>query len=107
MNGDVLAVRILRHRETPGLGDAIEVDKGDWITRFDGASLAAPARAWAVRRDGGEFDQLTGATVTSRAVLGAVHGALLYYARHGEELFADGSSGARAKQRQPRGEQAP
>ncbi len=86
--GEVIAVRTLHHRETPGLGDAIEIDKGDWITGFEGASLAAPPQAWSVRSDGGAFDQLTGATVTARAVVGAVHNALLYYDRHREQIFA-------------------
>ncbi|MDH3713155.1 MAG: electron transport complex subunit RsxG [Gammaproteobacteria bacterium] len=89
LQGKVLAVRTLRHRETPGLGDAIEIAKHDWITRFEGASLAAPGDGWSVRRDGGRFDQLTGATVTSRAVVGAVHNALLYFDRHGERIFRD------------------
>jgi len=85
--GKVLAVRALQHRETPGLGDAIEMGKDDWITNFDGASLAATRGAWAVRRDGGEFDQLTGATITSRAVVGAVYDALLYFDLHSDTLF--------------------
>lgn len=87
VQGNVLAVRALQHRETPGLGDAIEMSKDDWIASFDGASLAAPRGAWAVRRDGGEFDQLTGATVTSRAVVGAVHDALLYFDLHSHSIF--------------------
>jgi electron transport complex protein RnfG len=88
LQGKVLAVRTLDHRETPGLGDAIDIAKHDWITGFDGASLASPPGAWAVRRDGGQFDQMTGATVTSRAVVGAVHDALLYFDRHGQRFFS-------------------
>lgn len=78
--GTVLAVRALEHRETPGLGDQIDIDKTDWISAFTGRSLAnTAAGAWALRADRGEFQALTGATVTSRAVVAAVRNALLYY----------------------------
>ena len=64
-DGRVAGVRVTSHRETPGLGDAIEADKSDWILAFDGTSLGQPARSdWNVRRDGGAFDQFTGATIT-------------------------------------------
>jgi len=86
--GNVLSVRTLRHRETPGLGDGIDITRDDWITSFDGISLAAADAAWAVRRDGGQFDQLSGATVTSRAVIGAVRNALLYFDRHRNWIFS-------------------
>ncbi|MBF2754312.1 MAG: RnfABCDGE type electron transport complex subunit G [Gammaproteobacteria bacterium AqS3] len=80
----VFGVRTVQHRETPGLGDGIERAKSDWILSFDGATLEQPAD-WRVRRDGGDFDQLTGATITPRAVVSAVHRALLQYRRqHGE-----------------------
>jgi electron transport complex protein RnfG len=92
-------VRVVRHRETPGLGDAIEVGKSDWIRQFDGKSLTDPALPlWAVDRDEGAFDSLTGATVTPRAVVKAVRNTLLYFRAHKDELFgaaarvaADGS----------------
>lgn len=88
IGGEVLGVRTLRHRETPGLGDAIDIAKGDWITRFDGRSLGTQQNAWAVRRDGGQFDQLTGATVTSRAVVRAVRTALVYFESNRERIFS-------------------
>jgi electron transport complex protein RnfG len=85
----VTGVRAVRHRETPGLGDAIETQKSDWIRQFDGKSLADPALAlWAVDRDEGAFDSLTGATVTPRAVVKAVKNTLLYFRAHKDELFA-------------------
>jgi len=86
--GRVLGVRVLEHRETPGLGDVIEERRSDWIHGFDGRSLGdPPPDRWAVRRDGGDFDQFTGATVTPRAVVGAVRKALVYVERHRDELF--------------------
>jgi electron transport complex protein RnfG len=87
--GRLLGVRVLHHQETPGLGDAIEERRSDWIRSFDGRSLGnPPATRWKVRKDGGDFDQLTGATVTPRAVVAAVLNALLFVQRTGPALFA-------------------
>ncbi|HSJ48036.1 MAG TPA: electron transport complex subunit RsxG [Gammaproteobacteria bacterium] len=87
--GTLIGVRVLSHRETPGLGDAIEAERSDWILDFDGRSLGnPPAAQWRVRRDGGVFDQFTGATVTPRAVVNAVRKSLIYFDRHREDLFA-------------------
>ncbi len=92
-DGRLLAVRAVAHGETPGLGDRIDAAKSDWIDRFAGRSIADPvADDWEVRRDGGEFDQLTGATVTSRAVVTAVRDALLYFEQHREDIFRRPSS---------------
>lgn len=88
-DGTLTGVRVLAHHETPGLGDPIEEGRSDWITRFTGHSLSNPAASgWKVKRDGGDFDQFTGATITPRAVVGAVHRCLLYFAQHRAELFA-------------------
>ncbi|TBU98809.1 electron transport complex subunit RsxG [Stutzerimonas kirkiae] len=71
--GAILGVRVLGHKETPGLADKIEVARSDWITRFDGLSLAnTPLPAWGVKKDGGQFDQFAGATITPRAIVRAV-----------------------------------
>ncbi len=88
--GSVLAARVVEHRETPGLGDFIDASKSDWIKRFDGRSLQAPAAAagWRVRKDGGEFDQYTGATVTSRATVAAVAHSLRVFEHHRDALLA-------------------
>jgi electron transport complex protein RnfG len=76
-NGVVTGVRVLQHRETPGLGDPIEARRSDWIEGFRGRSLGDPPPArWTVRKDGGDFDQFTGATITPRAVTRAVARAL-------------------------------
>ena len=92
-DGAVTGVRILQHRETPGLGDKIESAKSDWIFQFDGRSMGNPeATGWAIRNDGGEFDQLTGASVTPRAVVGAIRDTLLYFDAHRDEIFAAESS---------------
>lgn len=88
-NGTLAGVRVIAHRETPGLGDGIEEDRSDWIYGFDGKSLEnPPLEQWEVKKDGGRFDQMTGATITSRAVLKAVRKSLLYYRAHRDELFA-------------------
>jgi len=88
-DGTVTGVRVVAHRETPGLGDAIDEERSDWIYGFNGRSLDDPPPAkWAVRKDGGVFDQFTGATISPRAVVKAVHTALLYYRAHRDALFA-------------------
>jgi electron transport complex protein RnfG len=82
-DGRVLGVRVLAHRETPGLGDKIEVKKSDWIERFAGLALGdPPADKWAVKKDGGEFDQFTGATITPRGVVTAIRGGLAFFSEH-------------------------
>jgi electron transport complex protein RnfG len=89
-DGTVLGVRVVAHRETPGLGDFIDVRRSDWIERFTGKSTRNPPLArWRVRKDGGEFDQFTGATITSRAVVGSLGRALEFFARHRNELLGD------------------
>lgn len=89
IDGRLLGVRVQSHRETPGLGDLIETRKSDWITKFTGRSLGdPPLERWKVRKDGGDFDQFTGATVTPRAVVGAVANALLYFESQRERIFS-------------------
>jgi len=86
-DGSLIGVRVLAHAETPGLGDRIEIEKDRWITSFNGRSLDnTTAGAWRVKKDGGEFDQFSGATITPRAVVRTVHEALQFYAKHREEL---------------------
>ena len=77
-DGTIAAVRVTQHRETPGLGDKIELRRSDWITQFDGKSISHPM-TWAVSKDGGEFDQLTGATITPRAVVRAIRDTLTFF----------------------------
>ena len=88
LNGKLAGVRVIQHRETPGLGDRIEAERSDWILEFNGKSLLDPQENnWKVKRDGGTFDQFTGATITPRAVVKAVKEALLYYKAYGQTLF--------------------
>ncbi|PVY69633.1 electron transport complex protein RnfG [Tamilnaduibacter salinus] len=88
-SGDVLGVRVTRHQETPGLGDKIETRKSDWVRDFAGKELGQPpAEEWTVAKDGGAFDQFTGATITPRAVVHAVREALVYFRSHRETLLA-------------------
>ena len=85
--GRILGVRVLSHKETPGLADRIEPAKSDWITRFAGLSLGNPPLAgWAVQKDGGQFDQFAGATITPRAVVKGILRALQLHARHAGKL---------------------
>lgn len=86
--GSILGVRVISHRETPGLGDPIEAEKSDWIHGFKQKSLKTPqSSGWAVKKDGGEFDQFTGATISPRAVVRAVHTTLLYFKANKQALF--------------------
>lgn len=95
-NGTLAGVRVLDHHETPGLGDRIEADKSDWIEGFAGQSLNSPPESsWLVRRDGGAFDQFTGATITPRAVVTQVRETLrVFRDRRNELLETDAPSGA-------------
>lgn len=96
-DGRITGARVTRHRETPGLGDAIEAERSDWINRFAGRSLGEPpASDWKVRRDGGVFDQFSGATVTPRAVVAALRRTLEFVGSHGPELYA-AQAGARLR----------
>ena len=86
--GEILGVRVLSHAETPGLGDKIEIEKDDWILSFNDLSLeSTSAKAWHVKKDGGRFDQFSGATITPRAVVEAVHSGLSFFDEHKDELL--------------------
>ena len=88
-NMRVLGVRVIEHKETPGLGDKIELAVSNWITSFSGKSFSPDNLApWQVKKDGGEFDQFTGATITPRAVVTAVREALLYAQANQSALFS-------------------
>jgi len=89
-NGKLLGARVLKHTETPGLGDKIEVTRSDWITRFTGKSLGDPPEAqWAVKKDGGPFDQFAGATITPRAVVNAIRDGLRLFAANRQTLLEE------------------
>ena len=87
-SGTIAGVRVLSHRETPGLGDKVELKKSPWILSFDSKTLEKPSlEGWAVIKDGGEFDAFTGATVTPRSVVSAVKSALEYAQTNKQDLF--------------------
>ncbi len=88
-DGTLAGVRVINHKETPGLGDKIEAKRNDWILQFEGLSLDKPDKnQWKVKKDGGHFDQFTGATITPRAVVNALRGALEYFQGNRDKLFA-------------------
>lgn len=88
IDGSVAGVRTLQHQETPGLGDKIELRKNDWILSFDGQRVnGTDDNRWAVKRDGGMFDQFTGATITPRAVVQAVKRAALVFSNEQQAWF--------------------
>ncbi len=86
-DGNVLGVRVLSHKETPGLADKIEIGRSSWIESFNGHSLTnTTSRQWAVKKDGGDFDQFTGATITPRAMVKGVYEGLQFYARNQDAI---------------------
>lgn len=88
-DGRITGVRVVEHRETPGLGDWIEAERSDWIQRFTGLAVGTPSlERWAVKRDGGDFDQFAGATITPRAVVRAVRRTLQYVELHADALYS-------------------
>lgn len=87
-DGSLIGVRVIEHRETPGLGDFIELSKSNWIRYFDNKSLANPVeKLWRVRKDGGNFDQFTGATITPRAVVRAIYKTLTVFEQQRQNIF--------------------
>jgi electron transport complex protein RnfG len=106
-DGSVAGVRVLKHRETPGLGDAIDHRKSDWVEGFRGKSLTNPsADRWTVRRDGGDFDQFTGATITPRAVVRATARVLAYVDANRHHLFSQQDASDSGPGDQPPGAEA-
>ena len=85
----ILGVRVITHKETPGLGDYIEIEKSQWIKNFDLRSLdKMTEKEWAVKKDGGDFDYVSGATITPRAVIKSTYKSLLYAKENKKRLFA-------------------
>ena len=87
-DGSVAGVRVISHNETPGLGDKVDLKKSAWILSFNGTSLREPKpEQWGVKRDGGAFDQFTGATITPRAVTRSVYQTLVYFQANRQSLL--------------------
>jgi electron transport complex protein RnfG len=94
-DGTVAGVRVVEHKETPGLGDKVDLKKSDWILSFNGTSLVNPqAAGWDVKKNGGQFDQFTGATITPRAVIYQVAQVLEYFNQDSERLLAEAAQAA-------------
>ena len=88
IEGTLLGVRVVSHQETPGLGDLIEENRSKWIYSFNGFSLEyPPLEKWNVKKDGGIFDQFTGATITPRSIVKAVKKSLIFFQNKKEQLF--------------------
>ncbi|MEE9343196.1 MAG: electron transport complex subunit RsxG [Gammaproteobacteria bacterium] len=88
LDGTLKGARVVSHQETPGLGDGIDVSRSNWILDFAEKSLTNPdEKRWKVKRDGGDFDQFSGATITPRAIVKAIKNALLYFRIHHQKLF--------------------
>ncbi len=94
-DGSLAGVRVVAHKETPGLGDKVEIEKSDWVLGFDNKSLDnPPLDKWGVKRDGGTFDQFTGATITPRAIVKAVKKTLIYFKDNRTAVFAKAQKNA-------------
>lgn len=89
-DGSVSGVRVLAHKETPGLGDYIDIARGNWIKLFNNESFSkTPAEQWKVKKDGGKFDYMVGATITPRAVVKAIAKAVQFFETNQQSLFAN------------------
>jgi electron transport complex protein RnfG len=94
-DGELLGVRIIAHQETPGLGDKIERSKSNWVEGFKGKSFENTDDAeWAVRKDGGQFDQFSGATITPRGIVSAVKRGIEFYRLNRQNILAANNTNA-------------
>ncbi len=88
-DGEISGVRVVTHKETPGLGDYIDIAKNRWIRIFEGKSLSKYAdQDWKVKKDGGKFEHMAGATVSPRTVVKAVHKSLKYFVANQDKIFS-------------------
>ena len=88
LSSSIIGLLVIYHKETPVLGVKIDIKKSDWVRSFEGRSLDNTAEPnWAVKKDGGDFDQMTGATITPRAIVNAVYKGLRYFQNNQSELL--------------------
>lgn len=88
-DGRIIGVRVTEHKETPGIGDAIEDTRSDWILGFSGRSLQQPPEGrWRLTVDGGDIDHISGASMTSRTITSALRRTLAWFAANQEQVFA-------------------
>lgn len=88
-DGKLVGVKILQHKETEGFGDQAHQDNSDWLLGFYGYSLETPEKKWAIKKDDGEFDQLSGATITSRSIINIIYKTLEFYSEHRDTFYED------------------
>ena len=101
-NGSVSGVRVVSHKETPGLGDYIDIAKNKWISLFTGTSHERYKEDdWKVKKDGGQFDYMAGATITPRAVVKAVHKTVHYFENNRDKLFEQAADSGKQKEGKP------
>ena len=87
-DGSIAGVRVIKHKETPGLGDKVDLRKSDWVLDFNGHSLGDPdSEGWTVKKEGGIFDGFTGATITPRAVIASIEKTLRYHHLNADKLI--------------------
>ena len=86
-NGKLTGIKILQHNETKGFGDQAHQDNSNWLLGFSGYSLETSKENWAIKKDGGKFDQLSGATITSRSIINILYKTLEYYSEHREQFY--------------------
>jgi len=90
IDGSIAGVRVLSHKETPGLGDKVDLNKSNWLLSFNNLSLNNPkTELWKVKKDGGQFDQFTGATITPRAVVNRVRQTLELYQKKQHDILSN------------------
>lgn len=85
--GKLLGVQIIKHNETAGFGDQAHQDNSAWLSGFKGYSLAIAEKKWAIKKDDGEFDQLSGATITSRSIINIIYKTLEYYSENRDKFY--------------------
>ena len=106
LSGTIFGLRVISHKETPGLGDKIDIKKSDWVRLFEGRSLDnTEESAWAVKKDGGDFDQMTGATITPRAIVNAVYRALNFFKTNQQALLSAAGFETASEVQEPKGVQ--
>jgi electron transport complex protein RnfG len=88
-DGKLTGIKILQHNETEGFGDQAHQDNSNWLLGFIGYSLETTENKWAIKKDGGEFDQLSGATITSRSIINILYKTLEYYSEHRDKFYAN------------------
>lgn len=86
-DGKLMGIKIINHNETDGFGNQAHQDNSDWLLGFNEQSLETPEKEWAIKKDDGKFDQLSGATITSRSIINVIYKTLEYYKENQEKFY--------------------